>query len=208
MDRKGRAVRARARNAVQPRTALSSSARRGDLIIDVSHGASTSSTSSSVGPRATRCSTVNASLESWDPSAEMHHKAQMDKFALLAISRSSCRHREVARPVETAVVDHGANPGLVSHFVKAGLLDIGATVLRENKLSTRVEDASSGWSRTRRSRSSRANSTSRVIHCSERDTPAARISRRTPMNPSRPGAPRECGQESISPAELGWGTAR
>jgi homospermidine synthase len=32
----------------------------------------------------------------------------------------------------TAVVDHGANPGLISHFVKKGLIDITERILSEN----------------------------------------------------------------------------
>ena len=36
-------------------------------------------------------------------------------------------------PGPTAVLEHGANPGLISHFTKQGLLDIAQRLLADGK---------------------------------------------------------------------------
>ena len=38
-------------------------------------------------------------------------------------------------PGPTAVLEHGANPGLISHFTKQGLLDIGKRLLADKKVN-------------------------------------------------------------------------
>ena len=73
---------------------------------------------------------VNASLESWDPSAELHDKPVLDK-SLYSRYVLAMRLQPQWRGAATAVCDHGTNPGLISHFVKKGLLDIAARALRE-----------------------------------------------------------------------------
>jgi len=77
---------------------------------------------------------VNASLESWDPASELHSKSCLEK-SLYARYEKLLPLVEQWRNTTTAIIDHGANPGLVSHFVKQGLLDIGARAVRENGLS-------------------------------------------------------------------------
>jgi len=44
----------------------------------------------------------------------------------------------------TAVVEHGANPGLISHFTKQGLLDIAAAALDEKKVKGRKAETLKG----------------------------------------------------------------
>jgi len=147
---------------------------------------------------------VNASVESWDPGAETHTKTAVEKSLYSRYSKLL----ELAPRWEgasTAVIDHGSNPGLVSHFVKRGLLDIAERMLKDG-LGTRVQ-------RTRLKRLMADESFAelsrelgvKVIHCSEWDTQRA----------SRPKRPDEfvntwsvegMWEESISPAELGWGT--
>ena len=39
----------------------------------------------------------------------------------------------------TAVIEHGANPGLISHFVKQGLIDIGQSLIADKKLKAKKE---------------------------------------------------------------------
>ncbi len=95
----------------------------------------------------------------------------------------------------TAVVTHGANPGLVSHFVKQALLDIAA--------DTNVDVAEP---KNREEWASLAQSLGvKVIHIAERDTQVS----------SRPKEPDEFVNtwsvdgfisEGSQPAELGWGT--
>ena len=147
---------------------------------------------------------VNASLESWDPTAEMHRKPLIEK-TLYARYTKLLPLLAKWRGATTAVVDHGSNPGLVSHFVKAGLLDLGAAVLRENKLST---------ARKRRLERLLADETFpelarelgvKVIHCSEQDTQRADQAK-SPDEFVTTWSPEGMWEESISPCEIAWGT--
>ena len=75
----------------------------------------------------------------------------------------------------TAVVTHGANPGLVSHFVKQALLDLAGTPERAAAPSTRRD-----WARLAQRLGIK------VIHIAERDTQVA-IRRRNRASSSTPG---------------------
>jgi len=95
----------------------------------------------------------------------------------------------------TAVITHGANPGLVSHFVKQALLNLAEDA-----------DVEAGNPGTREAWARLAQTLGvKVIHIAERDTQVA-------------GTPRRMGEfvntwsvdgfvgEGCQPAELGWGT--
>ena len=95
----------------------------------------------------------------------------------------------------TAVMTHGANPGLVNHFVKQALLDMA----RDTGLQTPVPQSREQWGLLVEQLGIK------VIHIAERDTQAA-------------DKPKEVGEfvntwsidgfysEGSQPAELGWGT--
>ncbi len=96
----------------------------------------------------------------------------------------------------TAVMTHGANPGLVSHFVKQALLDIA----RDTGHGTAVPATREAWATLARDLGVK------VIHIAERDTQVAA------------GRPKRRGEfvntwsidgftgEGCQPAELGWGS--
>lgn len=147
---------------------------------------------------------VNASLESWDPGEEMQRKTPLEK-SLYARYLRLLPLKAAWSQGPTAVVDQGANPGLVTPLVKTGLLDIAAAVLQENNHTPAA--------RRRLERLVAAEDFAglarhlgvKVIHCSEWDTQRA----------DRAKAPDEfvstwsveaMWEESISPCELGWGT--
>ncbi len=95
----------------------------------------------------------------------------------------------------TAVVTHGANPGLVSHFVKQALLNIaGATGVDPGNPKSRPE-----WGQLARQLGVR------VIHIAERDTQISR-------QPKEPGefvntwSVEGFVSEGSQPCEMGWGT--
>ncbi|MGB9926923.1 MAG: saccharopine dehydrogenase NADP-binding domain-containing protein [Methanosarcina sp.] len=77
---------------------------------------------------------INTSVEVWDPAEEFLTQSLLEKslyirqMRLLELSRSW-------KEGPTAVVDHGANPGLISHFVKQALLDIAARTCADKKVS-------------------------------------------------------------------------
>lgn len=123
--------------------------------------------------------------------------------ALTAAQRSNYGLREAALAMRvspasrttTAVLTHGVNPGLVSHFVKQALLDVAAaTGERGNEPHDRA-----GWADLARRLGVK------TIHVAERDTqiPAARKQRGEFVNTwSVEGFV----GEGCQPAELGWGT--
>ena len=95
----------------------------------------------------------------------------------------------------TAVLTHGANPGLVSHFVKQALLDIAAdTGVEAGSPASRAE-----WGALARELGVR------TIHIAERDTQVANT-------PKQPGefvntwSVDGFVSEGSQPSEIGWGT--
>ena len=54
--------------------------------------------------------------------------------AVLAAHEHSADDRRWSEPGPTAVLEHGANPGLISHWTKQGLIDIGHRLLKDKKV--------------------------------------------------------------------------
>src|ERR1700730_8929169 len=137
---------------------------------------------------------LDTCIEPWaggytDPHASVDSRSNYTmRLAALAL-------RKGAKQTPTAVLTHGANPGLVSHFVKQALLNIAKdTGVNAGRPSTRES-----WARLSQTLGIT------VIHVAERDTQAANV----------PKAPNECVNtwsvdgfvsEGCQPAELGWGT--
>jgi homospermidine synthase len=114
--------------------------------------------------------------------------------------RSNYALREAARALGgrsdvTAVVTHGVNPGLVSHFVKQALLNLAADLLPDSPKPATRQD----WARLA------ARLGVRAIHVAERDT-------QTSPRPKRRGEFVNTWSvdgfvgEGCQPAELGWGS--
>jgi homospermidine synthase len=95
----------------------------------------------------------------------------------------------------TAVLTHGANPGLVSHFVKQALIDLA----RDSGLDAGLPPTRSDWAQLAERLGVKA------IHIAERDTQVSTI-------PKEPGEFVNTWSidgfvsEGSQPAELGWGT--
>jgi homospermidine synthase len=156
--------------------------------------------------RATGVRYVNASLEVWDPYGEWEGAPPRDRTLY-------ARHMQLRDAIErwgsndgpTAVLDHGANPGLVSHFTKQALLDIAEASVSEGVVDggqrELIVDA-----RDRRAWNELAMALDvKVIHISERDTQIS-------SDPKREGefvntwSVEGFYEEGIAPAEMGWGT--
>jgi homospermidine synthase len=94
----------------------------------------------------------------------------------------------------TAVITHGANPGLVSHFAKVALLDLAEEMEIDANPKGRAE-----WAKLA------SQLGVKVIHIAERDTQISRI-------PKQPGEFVNTWSidgfvaEGMQPAELGWGS--
>ncbi|MDP2910951.1 MAG: saccharopine dehydrogenase NADP-binding domain-containing protein, partial [Candidatus Omnitrophota bacterium] len=84
---------------------------------------------------------VNTSVEEWDPYANIDKKSPFEKSLYYKqmeiwklISRWDNYHKAT-----TAVLNHGANPGLISHFTKRGIIDIASMVLKDKVVSKKDE---------------------------------------------------------------------
>ncbi|WP_428484490.1 homospermidine synthase [Rhodopila sp.] len=95
----------------------------------------------------------------------------------------------------TAVLTHGANPGLVSHFVKQALLNIA----RDTDAETPVPTDRPGWAALAQGLGVK------VIHIAERDTQTAAFAKQPGEFVNTWSIDGFAG-EGCQPAELGWGT--
>jgi homospermidine synthase len=105
----------------------------------------------------------------------------------------------------TAVIEHGANPGLISHFVKQGLLDIAARAIAEKKFSPKDSKELGDHAEKKDFARLAKKLGVKVIHCSERDT---QITNRPKDVNEFVGTWSIEGlrEEGTAPAEMGWGT--
>ncbi|MCC7274316.1 MAG: homospermidine synthase [Alphaproteobacteria bacterium] len=137
---------------------------------------------------------LDTCIEPWpggytDPSLSYSQRSNYGlRETALAIKRA-------APGKATAVITHGANPGIVSYFVKQALLDVA----RDLGTSTDVPGDRDGWARLARDVGVK------TIHIAERDTQVS-------LTPKRPGEFVNTWSidgfvsEGCQPAELGWGT--
>lgn len=148
---------------------------------------------------------VNASVEEWDPYTDQEKKSAYEKslyYRHMLIRELKSKWKEKGT---TAVLDHGANPGLISHFVKQGLVDIGNKLIEDKKISEDDAKQIKEIIDKKNFAELAMKLNVKVIHCSERDT---QISNK----------PKEVNEfvntwsvdgfheEGIGPAEMGWGT--
>jgi homospermidine synthase len=95
----------------------------------------------------------------------------------------------------TAVVAHGANPGLVSHFVKQALVNLA----RDTGHDAAIPTSRNGWAALSRDLGVK------TIHIAERDTQLANIPKQRGEFVNTWSIDGFVG-EGCQPAELGWGT--
>src|SRR4051812_30664472 len=109
---------------------------------------------------------INTSTELWDPYKSGSHPTEKTLY---------WRHMNLRRMTAkwqgkgaTAVIEHGANPGLISHFVKQGLIDIGAKLLADRKAKGRRAEQITEFTQTGQFNRLAQALGVKVIHCSER----------------------------------------
>ncbi|MFH0763519.1 MAG: saccharopine dehydrogenase C-terminal domain-containing protein [Candidatus Omnitrophota bacterium] len=147
---------------------------------------------------------VNTSVEEWDPYANIDKKTPFEKSLYF-------KHMELRSMVSkwagsaTAVLDHGANPGLISHFTKKGLIDIARKAVRDKTTPKRDANLLEHLMAEKRFAQLAMALGVKVIHVSERDT---QVSHKPKLVDEFVGTWSIEGlrEEGTSPAELGWGT--
>ena len=147
---------------------------------------------------------LNTSVEVWDPYDDMASTHPLDRTLYV-------RHMDLRRMMAgwsdnkgaTAVLEHGANPGLVSHFTKQALTEIASRMLLDGLAADvgAIEDALADEAYATLAMLTGT----KVIHVAERDTQITNV-------------PKEVDEfvntwsvdgffeEGVAPAELGWGT--
>ncbi|MHB8951486.1 MAG: saccharopine dehydrogenase C-terminal domain-containing protein [Pirellulaceae bacterium] len=148
---------------------------------------------------------INTSVEVWDPYDHTIYARPTQRTLYW-------RHQNLRRltgqwstPGPTAVIEHGANPGLISHFTRQSLLDIGARLLSDKKVKGENAEQIAQLMADRSFNLLAMKLGVKVIHCSERDTQIS----------DRPKHVNEFvntwsvegfHEEGITTAEMGWGT--
>jgi homospermidine synthase len=148
---------------------------------------------------------VNTSVEVWNPYAGIDSSAppQRTLYARhMALRKMVAGWQDGPRP--TAVLDHGANPGLVSHFTKQALVDIACRIIAENPDDPRRGALEEALSSRRFNRLAQTTGV-KVIHISERDTQISN-KRRKGSEFVNTWSVEGFYEEGIAPAEMGWGT--
>ncbi len=146
---------------------------------------------------------VNTSTEVWDPYAANRTPTERTLYARQLKLRA--RTGKWTEPGPTAVIEHGANPGLISHFTKQGLLDIADAVLADRRVSGQTAEQIRHH-RDARSFNHLARALGvRVIHCSERDTQVASVPKAVDEFVNT-WSIEGFFEEGTTTAEMGWGT--
>jgi homospermidine synthase len=195
-------------------SALSGLVAAGDVIVDLSWNVETFDMLQWCGEH--HVNYINTSLEEWDPYGDIENKSPYERSLYsrqMRVRLLKSRLNSQSSPPPTAIIDHGANPGLVSHFTKRALLDIATTMLKNGLPAAtgvnhaafeKIIAAAESHAEGAFARLSEATGT-KVIHISERDTQVS----------TRPKGVNEFVntwsiegfyEEGTAPAELGWGT--
>ncbi|MFM8998762.1 MAG: saccharopine dehydrogenase NADP-binding domain-containing protein [Actinomycetota bacterium] len=144
---------------------------------------------------------LNTSVEVWDPYGDARSMTPQERTLYVRHMAMRELRDSYERPGATAVVEHGANPGLVSHWTKQALVDIATAAVRDGLAKAAVPAALEA---ERYGDLAEALGV-KVIHIAERDT---QISDRPKLVDEFVNTWSIAGfhEEGIAPAEMGWGT--
>jgi homospermidine synthase len=152
---------------------------------------------------------VNTSIELWDPFCNAHlgdpRLSTLYYRQMQLIDMQNDKKWNKNGP--TAIIDHGCNPGLVSHFIKRALIDMTEYILNKYQISLSSDD------RIKFEQTLKIKDYPRLayllgiktIHISERDTQITNQPKQVNefVNTWSVDGLTE---ESVAPAEMGWGT--
>ena len=144
---------------------------------------------------------LNTSIEEWDPYSAGANRHPTERTLYW-------RHMKLRKLTDTwkgqgptAIVEHGANPGLVSHLTKKALFDIATRAIKDGKAPAGVAEALESENFPVLAHKLGV----KVIHIAERDT---QVSDKPKLFNEFVNTWSVEGfyEEGIAPAELGWGT--
>lgn len=148
---------------------------------------------------------INTSVELWDPYTGASKKDPRE----LTLYHRQMQLRKLAAGWEkkngpTAIVDHGANPGLVSHFTKRALEDISKEIIAKKPSDPRVPLLIKAMA-DKSFAELAYHCGIKTIHISERDTQITNRPKRVDEFVNT-WSVEGLIEEGVAPAELGWGT--
>ncbi len=148
---------------------------------------------------------LNTSVEVWDPYADGYHRHPTQRTLYW-------RHMNIRRlvagwsqPGTTAVLEHGANPGLISHWTKQGLIDIAERLLDDHKLCGAEAEELQQLVQDQAFNRLAMKLGVKVIHCSERDTQITTQPKEVDEFVNT-WSIEGLHEEGTTTAEMGWGT--
>ena len=147
---------------------------------------------------------LNTSVEVWDPYDDLASTPPLERT--LYVRHMGLRRMKATWPDNkgaTAVLEHGANPGLVSHFAKQSLREIAARMLTDG-LADNVAAMEAALADGNHAMLAMLTGT-KVIHIAERDTQVSNVPKR-PNEFVNTWSVDGLYEEGVAPAEMGWGT--
>jgi homospermidine synthase len=149
---------------------------------------------------------VNTSVELWDPYEGAATKPPQDRT--LYVRHMAMRQMIASwknKKGATAVLDHGANPGLVSHFTKEALVDMAESWLVDFKRKSPRREHIAAALKAKAWNELAMHLGVKVIHISERDTQISDQPKRVDEFVNT-WSIEGFYEEGTAPAEMGWGT--
>mmetsp|Transcript_24599 Transcript_24599/g.28664 ORF Transcript_24599/g.28664 Transcript_24599/m.28664 type:complete len:494 (-) Transcript_24599:196-1677(-) len=148
---------------------------------------------------------LNTSVEEWDPYYHAEDQSPVARSLYWRQMQIRKMMKNWKKKGATAVLDHGANPGFVSHLTKQALLDISGKWLEDfkekNERRAQIEAA-----REKEAFNLLAHHLGvKVIHISERDSQITNKPKRFDEF-CNTWSIDGLYEEGIAPSELGWGT--
>lgn len=147
---------------------------------------------------------VNTSVEQWEPYKDAPNTPPVQRTLYARQMKLRNLLKQWSDKGTTAIVDHGANPGLVSHFTKDALLDIARKIIAEKPADPRVP-ALQQYVETQNFAKLAQLTGVKVIHISERDTQITDQPKQVDEFVNT-WSIEGFYEEGIAPAEMGWGT--
>jgi homospermidine synthase len=148
---------------------------------------------------------INTSVELWDP---YQHSINAAPQKMTLYWRHMNLRRMISKwpkPGPTAVLEHGANPGLISHFTKQGLIDIGRRAVKDKKITGHAAEQVQQLIYDQKFNLLAQKLGVKVIHCSERDTQITNQPKQVDEF-TNTWSVEGFREEGTTTAEMGWGT--
>jgi homospermidine synthase len=144
---------------------------------------------------------LNAGVEVWDPYLDAIKTPPPDRTLYSRHMKLRELKEALNKKGKTAIVEHGANPGLVSHWTKKALIDIATQTIKDGIANDAIKSALESENYPALAEAL----TVKVIHIAEIDTQITDQPKRVNefVNTWSIDGFHE---EGIAPAELGWGT--